>query len=227
MRRFQLEQKQRFFAGNFPMMKKIILLFISLILLGFLTVLYTNISVYIFAKDKTFSAVENIPKNKVGLILGTSQYLKSGGLNPFFQYRIEAAVKLFNHQKIDFILVSGDNKHHSYNEPEAFKKVLIEKGIPKEKIVLDYAGFRTLDSVIRAQKVFGQNSFTVISQNFHNQRAIYIARKNDIEVIGFDAKDPTGKTNVYWREYFAKTKAYFDILWEKQPKFLGDPIIIE
>ena len=208
------------------MMKKIILLFISLILLGFLTVLYTNISVYIFAKDKTFSAVENIPKNKVGLILGTSQYLKSGGLNPFFQYRIEAAVKLFNHQKIDFILVSGDNKHHSYNEPEAFKKVLIEKGIPKEKIVLDYAGFRTLDSVVRAQKVFGQNSFTIISQHFHNQRAIYISRKNDIDAIGFNAKDPIGKTHVYWREYFAKTKAYFDILFETQPKFLGDAIEI-
>ena len=208
-------------------MKKIFLLFISLILLGFATVLYTNISVHIFAKEKTFFAVEDIPKNKVGLLLGTSQYLKSGGINPFFQYRIEAAVVLFNHQKIDFILVSGDNKHHSYNEPEAFKKALIKKGIPKEKIILDYAGFRTLDSVIRAQKVFGQDSFTIISQHFHNQRAIYISRKNNINAIGFNAKDPVGKTYVYWREYFAKTKAYFDILFDTQPKFLGDLIEID
>src|SRR5699024_6999105 len=120
-----------------------------------------------FAKGQTCSSVEEIPQNKVGLLLGTSQYLKGGGVNPFFKYRIEAAVELYNHGKIDFILVSGDNKHSSYNEPRDFKQALITAGIPDDKIILDYAGFRTLDSVIRANKVFGQDSITIISQQFH------------------------------------------------------------
>lgn len=192
-----------------------------------LVVLYTNLSVRVFAKDKTFTSVNDIQKNKVGLLLGTSQYLKGGGINPFFKYRVEAAVELYNHRKIDFILVSGDNKHLSYNEPRDFKNALMAKGIPSDKIMLDYAGFRTLDSVIRAYKVFGQDSITVISQKFHNQRAIYIAQNNNIAAIGFNAKDPQGKPRVYLREYLAKTKAYFDILFDTEPKFLGDSIEIK
>lgn len=208
-------------------MKKTFRLLIILICLPIVVVLYTNLSVYIFAKDQTFSSVQEIPKNEVGLLLGTAQYLKGGGVNPFFKYRIEAAVKLYNGGKIDFILVSGDNKHSSYNEPRDFKKALVKKGVPNEKIILDYAGFRTLDSVIRANKVFGQDSITIISQKFHNQRAIYIARKNNMVALGFNAKDPQDKPRVYIREYFAKTIAYFDILFDTAPKFLGDPIEIK
>jgi len=208
-------------------MKKLFRLLIILLCLPILVVLYTNLSVYVFAKNQTYSSVEEIQKNKVGLLLGTSQYLRGGGINPFFKYRIEAAVELFNQGKIDFILVSGDNKHSSYNEPRDFKNALIKEGIPDDKIILDYAGFRTLDSVIRAHKVFGQDSITIISQKFHNQRAVYIARKNDMTAIGFNAKDPQGKPQVYLREYFAKTKAYFDVLLDKEPRFLGDPIEIK
>lgn len=208
-------------------MKKTFRLLIILICLPILVVLYTNLSVYVFAKGQTYSSVNEIPKNKVGLLLGTSQYLKGGGINPFFKYRIEAAVKLYNSGKIDFILVSGDNQHSSYNEPRDFKNALMAKGVPIDKIILDYAGFRTLDSVIRANKVFGQDSITIISQQFHNQRAIYIARKNEMTAVGFNAKDPKGKPQVYLREYLAKTKAYFDILFNKAPKFLGDSIEIK
>src|SRR5690625_1149591 len=208
-------------------MKKLFRLLIILLCLPILVVLYTNLSVYVFAKNQTYSSVEEIQKNKVGLLLGTSQYLRGGGINPFFKYRIEAAVELFNQGKIDFILVSGDNKHSSYNEPRDFKNALIKEGIPDDKIILDYAGFRTLDSVIRAHKVFGQDSITIISQKFHNQRAVYIERKNDMTAIGFNAKDPQGKPQVYLREYFAKTKAYFDVLLDKEPRFLGDPIEIK
>lgn len=203
---------------------RIAVVFITL-LLG--VIFYTNISVKIFAKDNTFSNPEEIEKNKVGLLLGTSQYLKGGGINPFFEYRIDAATQLYKTGKIEFILVSGDNRHASYNEPRDFKKALIKKGVPDDKIFLDYAGFRTYDSVIRAQKVFGQDSLTIISQKFHNERAIYIARKNNIHAVGYNAKDPKGKQKVYLREHLAKTKAYFDVLFNIQPKFLGDPIDIE
>lgn len=208
-------------------MKKSIRLILLLLILPGLIILYTNISVRIFAKNKTFSHSEEIENINVGLLLGTAQYLKGGGINPFFQYRINAATELFEQGKIKFILVSGDNRHESYNEPRDFKKALIEKGIPEDKIFLDYAGFRTYDSVIRAQKVFGQDSLIIISQKFHNQRAIYIARKNGIYAIGYNASDPKGKAKVYGREYLAKTKAYFDVLLDVQPKFLGEPIDIK
>lgn len=177
----------------------------------------------------TYDHISEVPHNKVGVVLGTSPYLKSGATNPYFQYRIDAAVALFNAQKIDFILVSGDNATVQYNEPKAFKKALINKGIPKEKIFLDYAGFRTLDSMIRAYEVFGQEKFTVISQKFHNQRAVFIARQKNIQAVGFNATDLPShlgiKTQI--REYLARTKVFFDLIFSVQPKFLGEKIEIK
>lgn len=176
-----------------------------------------------------YNQIEEIPKNKVGLVLGTSKWSRGGGVNLFFKYRIDATVALYKKGKIDFVLVSGDNALIEYNEPEFFKKELIKRGIPKEKIFLDYAGFRTLDSVIRASKVFGQQSYTVISQEFHNKRAIYIASLNDINVIGFNAKDVSDAYGfkVYLREYLARTKVFVDALFNVQPKFLGPKIEIK
>ncbi|MCO5268383.1 MAG: YdcF family protein [Brumimicrobium sp.] len=198
-----------------------------LILLGVLG-LWADYKVSDFSKGKNFNQVDDIPYNKVGLVLGTSKYRVSGGINLYFKYRIDAAVELFNHGKIDFILVSGDNSTPSYNEPKQFMEELIKRGIPKEKIFLDYAGFRTLDSMIRAYKVFGQHSITVISQKFHNERAIYLAEHNDMKTIGFNAKDVTKsygfKTMI--REYLARIRAILDVWFKTQPKFLGKEIII-
>jgi SanA protein len=181
------------------------------------------------AKGFTYSSFQEIPKNRVGLLLGTAKYQRAGGVNPYFQYRINAAVNLFQKGKVDFILVSGDNSHRSYNEPIAFQKELILRGIPEECIFLDYAGFSTLDSVIRAKEIFGQTRFTIISQKFHNERAIYLAQKHGIEAIGFNAKDLQGTRaiRVKTREYLARTKAVLDILRGAKPKFLGEPISIE
>lgn len=209
------------------MKKSLRFIFIGIILAPLLLVFYSNFSIVQFTKDLTFNDINQVSKNKVGLLLGTSKTLKDGRTNLFFKYRVDAAVQLFNTGKIDFILVSGDNRHRSYNEPRDLRTALISEGIPSDKIVLDYAGFRTLDSVIRSNKVFGQSSITVISQKFHNQRAIYLARKNGIDAIGYNAKDPDGGHKVYWREYLAKTKAFLDILTRKQPKFLGEAISIE
>lgn len=206
-------------------MKKILYYFLVLLLLILGFVVFTNIRVKSYAKDKLYSDVQKIPKNKVGLLLGTSKYLKGGGLNPFFKNRVEAAVTLFNHHKIDYILVSGDNRHVSYNEPRELQRALLNRGIPQECIVFDFAGFRTLDSVVRAHLVFGLDSITLISQKFHNERALYIAEKYNMSTIGFNAEDPENwSQKVYWREYLAKTKSYLDILLNVQPKFLGDPI---
>jgi len=176
-----------------------------------------------------FSNPANIEKNKVGLVLGTAKYLKSGRLNLYFKYRIDATTKLYKAGKIDFVLVSGDNGNTEYDEPTDFKEALIEKGIPAEKIYLDYAGFRTLDSVVRAKEIFGQEKITIISQQFHNERAIYLAKKKGIEAVGFNAKDVSGRygLRVRLREYLARTKVFIDILLRVKPKFLGDKIEIK
>ncbi len=171
-----------------------------------------------------YDDISAIPKNKVGLLLGTGKYTASGNINLFYKYRVDAAVKLYKAGKIEYILVSGDNSRKDYDEPSDFKKDLIAKGIPEHKIFLDYAGFRTLDSVVRAKKVFGQTSVTFISQKFHNQRAIYIANHYNIKAVGFNARD-VYKSHL--REYLARSKASLDLVFNVKPKFLGEKIIIQ
>ncbi|WP_282013730.1 SanA/YdcF family protein [Marinifilum flexuosum] len=180
------------------------------------------------AADKIYNSTTKIPHNKVGLFLGTAKYVSNGQINLYYKYRIDAAVALFKAGKIKFILVSGDNSTKEYDEPSTIKKDLISKGIPANKIYLDYAGFRTLDSVVRCKEIFGQNSITIISQQFHNERAIYIANCKDIHAIGFNAKDVSVhygfKTQL--REKLARVKMVIDLVIGKEPKFLGDKIEI-
>ncbi len=201
---------------------------LSLFLATLFLVFYSNYSIQSATKNKTYSYTSQIQKNKVGLLLGTSKFYKGGGINLYFKYRIEAAVALYKSNKIDYILVSGDNSTLYYNEPMTIKKELVKRGIPEDVIYLDYAGFRTLDSVIRAKEVFGQTNVTVISQQFHNERAIYLAEKNGLNAIGFNAKDieGSGGYKVKFREYFARTKAFLDIIFRVEPKFYGEPIYI-
>ena len=170
-----------------------------------------------------------IPYNKAGLLLGTSKTLKSGLPNQYFLNRIGAAIALFESGKIDVIVISGDNSTEGYNEPEDMKTELLKRGIPENKIHLDYAGFRTLDSVIRMGQIFGQTRFTVISQDFHNRRAIYIAHAKGFEAVGYNAKDVDAysgfKTQV--REKLARVKVFLDLFTNKDPKFLREKVVIE
>lgn len=160
------------------------------------------------------------------MLLGTSPTLRSGVRNPYFQNRIQAAAELYKAGKIKYILVSGDNHRTEYNEPEEMRKALIQKGVPEDAIFLDYAGFRTLDSVVRANKIFGQQKFTIISQQFHNQRAVYIASWYGLDTVGYNAKDVSLSVGlkVQVRELFARVKVFIDFLFNKSPKFLGEPI---
>ncbi len=178
----------------------------------------------------TYESYNEIPYHRVGLLLGTSSNVAPGQPNEFFTNRILATVTLFKKGKIDYILVSGDNRHPSYNEPRQMMRALLSSGIPQERIVADYAGFSTIDSVIRAKKVFMLNDMTIISQDFHNERALFIARENHINAIGFNAANPdsfVARFKVYVREFFARIKCVFDVyLLNSQPTFLGDPIAI-
>lgn len=205
--------------------KYILLIAFTLLLIIF----FADYSIINSAENKIYNDTSSIKSNKVGLILGTSKLLKSGNVNPFYQYRVDAAVTLYKAGKIEFILVSGDNSTINNDEPTDFKNDLIANGIPAEKIFLDYAGFRTLDSVVRAKEIFGLTEITVISQKFHNERAIYLAEKNGINAIGFNANDVGGQSGkkVMLREYLARVKVFVDLLFGVEPHFLGKKIEIK
>lgn len=211
------------------MMRTILRRFFKLIALGVITIasiiFFSNYWVNHQSESQTFDEIGEIPYNKSGLVLGTSKRVKGGNENLYFKYRIEAAVRLFEAGKINFIIVSGDNSIMEYNETRDMKKALIDLGIPEDKIIEDFAGFRTLDSVIRAKEVFGQDSITLISQKFQNQRAIFIAKNHDIYALGYNAKDASKYHGnlTKTREYFARVYAMLDVyLLSTMPKFYKD-----
>lgn len=182
------------------------------------------------AENRLYSDVKQIPHNKVGLLLGTAPVTPWGVHNNYYDYRINAATELFKAGKIDYILVSGDNHSTDYDEPTCMRDSLMVRGIPKDKIILDYAGFRTLDSVVRAKEIFGQDSITIISQQFHNERALYLAKHYEIEAVAYNAKDVEywkKKLKIHGREYLARVKMFIDLYTGKKPKFLGERIKIE
>jgi SanA protein len=167
--------------------------------------------------------LEALPRFDVALLLGTTKAV-FGRPNRFYQYRLQAAAELFFAGKIKAILISGDNAKKSYNEPIDMKNDLLKLGIPEGVLTLDYAGFSTLDSVLRAKRIFGQNRLLVVSQPFHCKRAIYIARRHRIDAYGFPARDVPGPSaqKTYSREYLARVKALLDVeIFNRQPRFLG------
>lgn len=180
-------------------------------------------------KKQVYSKVQDVPYHKVALVLGTSRYVHAHQHNLYFDYRIEAAAELYFAKKVSFILVSGDNRSANYNEPKDMQRALMEKGIPKEAIILDYAGIHTLDSVIRCKKVFGQDKCVIVSQPFHVARALFIANRTKMSCVGYMAKDVPLRNDYKTpiREFFACGKAVLSMyLFHSQPKHLGDPIPI-
>jgi len=180
------------------------------------------------SQDNIYSTTEEIPENKVALVLWTSKYIADGRRNLFYLYRIRATQELYENNKIEYILVSGDNSTEQYNETDSMKADLIAAWIPEEKIYGDYAGFRTLDSVVRAQEIFGQSEYTIITQKFHLERAIFLAKSEGIDAIWFTARDvPVSRAPRVWiRERLARVKMMIDIITWVEPKFGGEAIEI-
>jgi len=175
-------------------------------------------------RGRLYDQIRNTPVREVGLLLGTSDKQGNGNSNPFFEYRIAAAAELYKAGKVRHLLVSGDNHRRGYDEPALMKAALLAAGVPESAITLDCAGFRTLDSVVRAKEVFGLSQFTIISQRFHDQRALLIAQHYDIDAIGFCAADVALRygIKIQIREAFARVKAVLDLyVLHTQPKFLG------
>ena len=176
-----------------------------------------------------YNDINQIPKNRVGLLLGTAKYNDKSKniINVYYQHRIDAAVALYMAGKVDFIIVSGDNSTLYYNEPLLMKNDLIARGVPAKCIYMDNAGFRTLDSILRCRDVFGQTRFTIISQRFHNQRAVYIANHKNVQTVAFNAEDGDSFWDVAIREKMARVKMMLDLLLNKQAKLYGDNIEIQ
>lgn len=209
-------------------LKKILLIGLILSIVSALFVWWANSTIEYDTEDYNTYNLTNLPNEKVGLVLGTSKTLADGRVNLYFKYRIDAATELYKAGKVQYFIVSGDNSVEHYNEPEDMKLALMTNGVPETQIFEDFAGFRTLDSVVRAKEIFGQKSFIIISQRFHNERAIFLAQKNGIEAYGYNAKDVNAysgfKTNL--REKFARAKVFLDFALGVEPKFGGDKVHI-
>jgi len=184
-----------------------------------------NISIARQALPHLYNDIKKVPSKKAALVLGTSKYMIGGGKNYFYSYRIRAAAELFRAGKVKAIVVSGDNSTKHYNETSKMQKDLVKAGIPSRYITLDPLGVRTLDSVVRAEAIFDLKDYIIVSQKFHLERALFIAKAKEQKVIGFIAKDIPGTTAAYRmkaREYLARAKAFLDVyILHTTPKFDG------
>lgn len=198
------------------------------ILLLAVVIIYANWKIPHDTKEYVYNNADSIPNQKAALVLGTARYIGSGE-NMYFTYRMKAAKELYDAGKVKVFVVSGDNSRKDYNEANDMREALIELGVPDSIIHMDYAGLRTLDSVVRMSEIFGQKSFIIVSQEFHNERAVFLAQHYGLEAYGYNAKDLSLNRYSYRtkvREILARVKVFVDIVRGKGPKYLGDPIKI-
>lgn len=183
-----------------------------------------------FTQHRIYTDPTQLPNYDVALVLGTSKYL-GRILNDYYTNRIQAAIDLFQSNKVTTFLLSGDNAHRSYNEPWTMKRDLLQAGVPDSSIYLDYAGFRTLDSVVRAKEIFEADRLIIITQKFHCERALVIASHYDLNSVCLAVPGPSQHSGIIIRirEVLARVKAVLDLyLLRTRPKFLGpkEPIIL-
>jgi len=196
-----------------------------LFLTGILAVVAIDLCISWQAKPYLYTDIKDVPYRKAALLLGTNKYIATGKKNYYYLYRIRAAAALWKAGKVKAIIVSGTNDSQYYNETRSMYKDLVKEGIPQIYIAKDFAGFRTLDSIVRAEAIFDLKEYIIISQKFHLERAIFIARAKGQDVIGFEAKSREGTKAAYrmqLREYLARVKAFLDVyILKTEPKFYG------
>jgi SanA protein len=186
-----------------------------------------NLWMELRARGRVFTDISEVPPNDIGLVLGTSRRLRGGHENPFFAGRIAAAAELYHAGKVRHFLLSGDNADVRYDEPASMREALLEKGVPESATSFDTAGFRTLDSMARAKKVFGVRQVTLVSDDFHAARSVLLARHYGLEAVFYSSKPVPLKSSVKTRlrEVAARGKALLDLyVLRTRPHFLGDPI---
>jgi len=209
--------------------KKILKFLLMIFAVIFVFIVASNFWIWNVTHHRVFESIDDLPENEVALVLGTSRFTQGGKENPFFKYRIQLAAELYKSGKVKFIIVSGDNNTKYYNEPKEMRDALLLLGIPYRKIILDYAGFRTLDSMVRCKEIFGQKKITLITQKFHSFRAIFIGDYYGMETTAIAARNLPFRQSfkVELRETLARSKAVIDLyILRESPKFLGEKEII-
>lgn len=219
-----------FLQKYLPWLKKLFLYGLGLFFVGLMVVFLINLWVEKSTKKQVYHDINELPSNDVALVLGTIKLIRNKYRNPYFYNRITAAADLYKKGKVKHFILSGDNHREGYNEPEDMMAALIEKGVPERAITLDFAGFRTLDSVVRCDAIFQQKKVTIISQKFHNHRAAFIANQKGMDVVAYNAKEvyksPWSKVKL--REYLARLAVVLDLyILNRQPRFYGEKIDIK
>lgn len=182
------------------------------------------------SEGRLYNSVADVPHRHTALLLGIGRVSIWGGPNPYYYNRIDTMAALYHAGKVDRIIASGANPREDYNEPKAMREDLVKRGVPDSVIYADYAGRRTLDSVVRAKEIFGQDSVLVVSQQFHNERALYLARAHGIDAIGMNAgnwREGPLRYHMMVREALARTKAVLDVMLGKRPRFGGETVDVK
>lgn len=179
------------------------------------------------ARGSVFHDISSVPANDVALVLGTGPFTAKANTNLHFVVRVEAAAKLYKSGKAKHLLLSGDNHIRGYDEPTEMKKALLNLSVPESAMTLDYAGLRTLDSMERARKIFGQTNLTLVTEEFHSARSLFLARHFGIHAVVFCAEELPADWNytVNIREVAARVVAVLDVyVWHRGARHLGEPI---
>lgn len=204
------------------MLKRMIYGLIIILLLMILTALGLDRWIAWKTAPWVYDDLTSLPHRQVGVVLGTAKYYRTGVPNQYYAYRIQGAINAYNSGKVNYLLLSGDNAQQSYNEPMTMRRDLIAAGVNPADIVLDYAGFRTLDSIVRTRKVFDTNDFIIITQRFHCERALFIALHLGIQAQCYAVPSPKNMLTVRAREVAARLGALADLfIMKREPRFLG------
>ncbi len=184
----------------------------GLLELGVLLLILANVWVVALTSGRTYNKISKVPSRDCALVLGTSPKMRSGDANPYFTARMDAVGTLYHHGKVKKIIVSGE-KSENYDEPAAMKRFLVyTEGVPENIIIEDPKGFNTHKSILRCKNVYGQKNVIIVSQGFHNLRALFFARNNGMNALGYDAQDVSKNESFYrnhTREFFARVLAVF------------------
>lgn len=184
--------------------------FFLLVEIGILLMMLANVWVFSLTNGRTYNRISKIPPRETALVLGTSPKTMAGNANPYFTSRMDAAALLYHHGKIKKIIVSGE-KSRGYDEPTAMKNFLVyQEGVPENIIIKDSKGFKTQQSIQRCKELYGESNVIIVSQGYHNLRALFFARNNNMNALGFDAQDITRPESYYRnqsREFVARVAA--------------------
>ncbi|WP_291288005.1 ElyC/SanA/YdcF family protein [Flavobacterium sp.] len=207
-------------------MKKNLKNLLYLAILGLIIIVSVNLYVKSSTRDLIYPSATQLPKNEVGIIFGAG--INGDQPSKYLKDRLDAGILLYQTHKIDKILLSGDNGRDEHDELTVMKNYCYQHGVDTTKIYVDYAGFDTYSTMFRAKSIFNVKSATLVSQEYHLNRAVYIGQKLGVQSVGFSANEGEylGYKYVTFREYGSIFKAFFDVLRNREPRFLGNPIDI-